>query len=173
MEMITGSSASSADPASIAAQRAEWDARMADYDRKWDRFRERRSAVFPHPKAAIFDALEAAGIAHVTIEFEGSGDSGQMEQATGCTAANEPVGIPDVVIEITRVDFDEDKDSSADVALREAIETVAYELLEQTHGGWEDNDGGFGTFAFDVAERSITLDFNERYTETNNSVHEF
>ncbi len=173
MELNEASAATPADPATIAAQRAEWDARMADYDRKWDRFRERRSAVFPQTKAVIFCALEAAGIAQVTMEFEGSGDSGQMEQAAAYTASNEPVGIPDALVAITQVDFDEDKDSRADVRLREAIETVAYELLEQTHGGWEDNDGGFGTFTFDVAERSITLDFNERYTETNNSVHSF
>ena len=173
MEMITGSSASSADPASIAAQRAEWDARMADYDRSGIASASggARCSLTPRRRSSTLWKLLASRMSR--FEFEGSGDSGQMEQATGYTAANEPVGIPDVVIEITRVDFNEDKDSSADVALREAIETVAYELLEQTHGGWEDNDGGFGTFAFDVAERSITLDFNERYTETNNSVHEF
>ena len=173
MEMIETSAAIPADPATIAAQRAEWDARTADYDRKWDRFRERRSAAFPQTKAAIFVALEAAGIAQVTIEFEGSGDSGQMEQATGYTASNEPVDIPDALVAITQVDFDEDKDSRTNVKLREAIETVAYELLEQKHGGWEEGEGGFGTFTFDVAERSITLDFDERYTETNNSVHSF
>jgi hypothetical protein len=46
-------------------------------------------------------------------------------------------------------------------------------LLGQTHGGWEDGDGGSGTFTFDVAEQSITLDFDERYIDTNNYVHTF
>ena len=68
-----------ADAATPTAQNAEWEARTREYDRKWDRYRERRSAVFPVTKAAIFHALNAAGVTRVAIEFEGSGDSGQME----------------------------------------------------------------------------------------------
>jgi hypothetical protein len=50
---------------------------------------------------------------------------------------------------------------------------LAYSFLRQTHEGWENNDGAFGDFTFDVAERSITLEYNERYTETNYSEHVF
>ena len=57
--------------------------------------------------------------------------------------------------------------------VRDYIEQLACDFLEDTHSGWENNDGGFGTFTFDVAQRSITLDYDERYTETNNYVHEF
>jgi hypothetical protein len=39
--------------------------------------------------------------------------------------------------------------------------------------GWENNDGAFGTFVFDVADRTITLEHNERYTEVNITSHEF
>ena len=38
-------------------------------------------------------------------------------------------------------------------------------ILEQTHGGWENNDGAYGEFTFDVAERTIKLDFNERISD--------
>ena len=31
-----------------------------------------------------------------------------------------------------------------------------------THDGWENSDGAYGDFTFDVAERTITLDYNER-----------
>jgi hypothetical protein len=52
----------------------------------------------------------------------------------------------------------------------QAIEQLAYDFLEETHGGWQDNQGAYGDFLFDVAERTITLNYNERietfeYTE--------
>ena len=173
METTETSVPSAADPATIAAQTAEWEARTREYDRQWSRYRERRSAVFPVTKAAIFDALQAAGLSRVIIEFEGSGDSGQMEQATAFRGEEEVIAFPTTSVEITRVEFDEGKDTRGAVSIRDAIETVAYDLLGQVHGGWEDNDGGYGTFIFDVAERSVTLDFFERYIETNNYVHAF
>ena len=173
METTATSVQSPTDAATIASQHADWEARTREYDRQWEDYRRRRSAVFRFTKAAIFDALQVAGITRVVIEFEGSGDSGQMEQATAFRGEEEIVPFPKECIEITRVDFDEEKDTREDVNLRDAIETIAYDLLEQTHDGWENNDGGFGTFTFDVAERSVTLDYDERYTETNNYVHEF
>ena len=58
-----------------------------------------------------------------------------------------------------------------------AIETVCYDYLEQTHDGWEISDGqadgADGTFTFDVAEKTIHLDFNQRYIAYENYEHEF
>lgn len=54
-----------------------------------------------------------------------------------------------------------------------AIETLAYDFLGQTHGGWENSDGAYGDFTFDVAERTITLDYNERHMESDYSQHVF
>ncbi|HEY9213030.1 MAG TPA: hypothetical protein VIQ29_09265, partial [Ancylobacter sp.] len=36
-----------------------------------------------------------------------------------------------------------------------------------------DGDGAYGDFTFDVEQRSISLDYNERYSATENYVHEF
>jgi hypothetical protein len=47
---------------------------------------------------------------------------------------------------------------------------MAYDLLEQTHSGWEDGDGAFGRFVFAFADHSITLEFNERYVDSNVTV---
>ena len=43
----------------------------------------------------------------------------------------------------------------------------------KTHGGWENNDGAYGEYTFDVAERTITLDYNERHMESDYSMHVF
>ena len=59
------------------------------------------------------------------------------------------------------------------MTLQKAIETLAYDYLEDTHPGWEINDGAFGTFLFDIPGRSITLDYRQRYTEVDISTHQF
>ena len=41
------------------------------------------------------------------------------------------------------------------------------------HEGGSTSDGAYGEFTFDVAARSIALDYNERYTATNGYQHEF
>ena len=51
--------------------------------------------------------------------------------------------------------------------------TLVYALLEQTHSGWENNDGAYGDFAFDVENRTIRLAYNERYVNSANSSHIF
>ena len=57
--------------------------------------------------------------------------------------------------------------------MTDLLESLAYDFLEQSHGGWEDNEGAFGEFTFDVTERTISLDYNERYVEHVNHQHEF
>lgn len=57
--------------------------------------------------------------------------------------------------------------------LSEAIEQMAYELLGQTHGGWENNAGAYGEFIFDVAADTITLEFNMRVEDTEFFEHTF
>ena len=59
------------------------------------------------------------------------------------------------------------------LSIHDAIEALVYSFLGQTHDGWENSDGAYGDFTFDVADRTITLDYNERYTETKNYQHEF
>lgn len=51
------------------------------------------------------------------------------------------------------------------MTLEAAIETLAWAYLEQTHSGWQDNDGAYGTFVFSVPDRSIKLEHNVRFTD--------
>jgi hypothetical protein len=54
-----------------------------------------------------------------------------------------------------------------------ALETICYDFLEQEHGGWENNDGAFGEFTFNVAERTVELEFHGRYMDISTSTHTF
>ena len=128
--------------------------------------------ALPDNKAALFDALAAAGITSVVVAFDGAGDSGQIESIdprTGAAAAALPV----CDIEIATPAWDGSALHRRTLPLDEAIEQLAYAFLEEAHGGWEDNEGAFGEFTFDVADRTIRLDYNERVESSEYSGHEW
>ena len=59
------------------------------------------------------------------------------------------------------------------MSVRDAIERWPTIFSSETHDGWENSDGAYGDFTFDVAERTITLDYNERHMESDYSQHVF
>ena len=81
--------------------------------------------------------------------------------------------LPQGEITIATVAWGTDKVTAISMGVEAAIEQLAYDFLSETHGGWENNDGAYGEFSFDVAARTITLDYNERYTATEFYSHEF
>ncbi len=107
------------------------------------------------------------------MEFDGCGDSGQIESVSGFTADNEEIALPSAPVEMREVVFDDLTISLVSRTPYDIIEAMAYDFLEQTHSGWEDGDGAFGQFTFAVADHSITLEFNERYVDSNYHQHEF
>ena len=128
--------------------------------------------LLPANKTALFDALAAAGIEIVTVIFDGYGDSGQIENIEA-RAGDATMALPPHEIEIASPVWGSSEIERRTQPVREAIETLAYAFLGQTHGGWENSDGAYGDFTFDVAERTITLDYNERHMESDYSQHVF
>ena len=145
----------------------------AAYDAKVKAMAALEAEVLPSNKAALFEALAAAGIHTVTISFDGSGDSGQIESIDGSDADNEPVELPEAKIDFKGVQFEGPSVVDEQRTAHEIVEAMAYAFLEMTHDGWEIDDGAYGEFTFDVAERRITLDYNERFTESTNYQHDF
>ena len=143
------------------------------YEQKCAAVSALRADALPLNKSALFDALAAAAIQTVVIEFDGCGDSGQLENITGLGAENTEIPLPDDEIEMHEVQFEGPSISVLKRTVRDVLETLAYDFLEQTHDGWENGDGAHGEFTFDVATKSITLDYNERFTDSTNYQHEF
>ena len=127
-----------------------------------------------HESAQTYTAneLAAAGIENVIVTFDGYGDSGQIE-GIDAGAGEEAIPLPPDRIEVARTIYESPEIERQSQTVQEAIETLIYDLLRQTHSGWEINDGAYGEFAFDVAERTIKLDYNERCTSCEHSSHEF
>jgi hypothetical protein len=128
-------------------------------------------------KVTIMTALKSYGIQRVTVEFDGEGDSGQVETpyvtyANGDSGDALGLSLP-VDMKSSSVGFDSIEASvkTEKKTLGEALEAFCYDFLEQTNDGWENNDGAYGTFTFEVAEDSVHLVFNGRYTEVNTDTY--
>ena len=151
---------------------AEAESALAAIFAQSDARSKRLAEVRPANKAALLDALAAAGITTVVVTFDGEGDSGQVESIEA-RIGDADVELPDVQIMMLDPKYDGSSIVETNLSTREAIEALAYDCLEETHDGWEINEGAYGKFTFDVAERTIALDYNERVLESVHSSHEF
>ncbi len=146
---------------------------FAEFERIQNKYRLELEKAVAHNKALIFDALEAAKITSVTVGFDGEGDSGQIHDVAAFSG-NDAATLPHKTLHITELTWGSRVwRSSGDVSFADALDRVCYDLLEQEHGGWENNDGAFGEFTFDVEKRTIRLEFNARFTDHETTEHEF
>ena len=83
----------------------------------------------------FMESLKSQNIDFFTVNFDGGGDSGQIE----------PVG-------------------SNGIRITRGVEDYLYEMLSN-FGGWEINEGSHGTFHFNVEPGNIELEFYEHSME--------
>jgi hypothetical protein len=126
------------------------------------------SFVHDGNKTALFDALATAGIVAVIVTFDGSGDSGQIENIK---VQGQITDLPPTQIELAFANWGSPDIRRETLSLTDATEALVYELLRQTHEGWENNEGAYGEFTFDVAKRSIVLDYNARIETSEYTQH--
>jgi hypothetical protein len=121
-------------------------------------------------KTCLFDCLEDAGLILITVDFDGSGDSGQIE---GIFAFDEygEVAVPRASLPCISLNPVARADTTELQSVSDVVEALAYDLLEEEHGGWENNDGAYGELRFDVTDRTITLAYHERIMTSEYSEH--
>jgi len=148
------------------------DSGQSDWEAKRAAQEQLHAELQPLNKAALFDALAVARVTHVVVSFDGYGDSGQIENVE-VKAGETVVVMPEAMIEVAEAVWDQPAPNRTTISVADEIDRLVYDLLTDTHCGWENNDGAYGDFTFDVAERTITLDYNERYTASENYTHTF
>ena len=84
------------------------------------------------------DIREISDDNFLTLRYNGSGDSGYIESS-----------------------FEEGPEVPA------SVEDFCYRFLENTHGGWEINEGSQGQFVFNMKEGTVTLEHQYNTEETN------
>lgn len=134
------------------------------------------AALVKDNKDILFDILSGEGVDFFEVSFDGSGDSGQIEDV-GLDGKILKKNVPGVrVSNGTRWDPQTQTSTpiwQEDVDVRCLAEGVCYDILEESFGGWEINDGAYGVFKFDVKKRKVTLEFNERIMESKYSEYNF
>ena len=115
---------------------------------KWQEQRETEAAARKLERAVLLEALRGKGITVLEARYDGYADSGNV----GALAVNpEDAEIGDIASRLA--DF---------------IWGTAYGL----HPGFEINDGGEGSFSWDMKSDRIDIDHADFYTERNEYLHE-
>jgi hypothetical protein len=133
----------------------------------------------------LFDTLAQTKVSFIEVSFEGCGDSGQIEAVDYTDSKGK--GIDELYLDKVIVKgsaktsyhkWDEKKKEmvlteAKEGNVREIIEEICYDKLGASHGGWEINEGSYGTFYFDVSTRKVRLEYNERIEEVRTSEESF
>jgi len=98
--------------------------------------------------------LKEAGIERVHIQYDGCGDSGCIEDIT----------------------YTDGQGSAVDLAGRlamteEQLTELFYDLTQARHPGWENNDGAYGEFDWNLADDALKHIHNDRFTDYDTTEH--
>jgi hypothetical protein len=136
----------------------------------WTQYEKTLKAANALNKTSVFDALATTGITRVNVTFDGEGDSGQIEEIAFLRdGIAQP--IPEIQIQLHSVAYGNQETAISQCPLGEAVKDLCYDYLSQEHGGWENNDGAYGEFIFNIAERTVELEFSGRYTDVHTTIH--
>lgn len=122
------------------------------------------------------------GVKQVTFEYDGSGDSGDMDYiwlavtpsqtevaeriAEVSSPSNEVVANATATKTVRWEEFvAERKKEKNPLITPEMCDQLVDEAFSLLPGGWEINDGSYGTVIVETANETIEVEHNERYTE--------
>jgi hypothetical protein len=99
--------------------------------------------------------LKEAGVESVHINYDGCGDSGQIESITYTDGHGKPVDL-----------------AGKTTITGDQLMDLFYDLTQARHPGWENNDGAFGEFAWDLTDDTLKHTHNDRFTDYDTTEHE-
>jgi hypothetical protein len=123
---------------------------------------------FAKAKRAVLRALRARGIALVEIAYDGEGDNGQIGHICAFSAKDKKVDIDQPV----RLALYDGQKPTRYATLRDALEDFAWIVLDNIHGGFENDDGGYGDITICTARRAVVISHNDRVMEAINTTTE-
>lgn len=135
---------------------------------------------------------EYPDIDSLTIEYDGCGDSGQIEDIalfhsarSGAAASRQDALERELPVEIYGTQsqtYDKEakqwiKSSPQPTTVERALDELGWDLAYSSHPGFEINEGGYGTIEARLnrcaGQPAVTLRHNERYTEITSTEQEF
>jgi hypothetical protein len=120
---------------------------------------------FQLAKTTLFDLLYAAGVAVVEVQFDGGGDSGQINSICFVDSSGDEVDIDHCLLA-----YPGDVET---ISPRDYAEKLAYEALDRTELDFSNGDGGQGTIAMLTLERIICVEIGINHQSTDDYEFEF
>ena len=133
----------------------------------------------------LFDTLAQTKVSSIEVSFEGCGDSGQIESVDYADANGKGIDeayLNKIIVKGSeKTSYHQWDEKTKKLVLtkaregnvREIVEEICYDKLGASHGGWELNEGSYGTFVFDAPTRKVSLQYNERIEEVRTSEESF
>lgn len=100
-------------------------------------------------RAALLSELRALGVTRIEVQYEGYGDSGNVE---------------DVLVSPDTITLTEE--------MRRRVEDFGWDFAYALSPGFENNEGGYGELTWALATDKIDVSHSNRYIETNTTEHE-
>jgi len=136
--------------------------------------REKRATSAELNKAALVEAIKPIGLTRLEVDFNGGGDSGQVDEVRYFKGKKEPKDLETIKRTLVQQAKINDSTTYCETkkewvtttkcpTIEELVEQICYDLLSANHGGWEINEGSYGEFVFNFGkDNEINLTFNQR-----------
>ena len=127
--------------------------------------------IFPNEqdKTTLLTQLNLLGAKKVRVEFQGGGDSGQVEYVGYQDKNDEWNTIPDEITSWTKQTYGSQEPQQERISLDEVLEDLCYRALDETGLDWYNNDGGQGNMTIDFSESppkiSLYVGINQTTTD--------
>lgn len=139
-----------------------------------------RTEATEQNKATLIQFMKDNGIHQIAVEFDGCGDSGQIENVTILDENENEIenDCLDGSCEVIHTSQTWKEDSwvhekfSRMETFHDLAEHVAYTPLEVHFGGWEINEGSYGTVTIH-ADGTGSIECNQRVVEVNSEYASF
>lgn len=112
-------------------------------------------------KAVLIAHLKTLGFTEATIGYDGIGDEGGITEIIATNTLGAPTSLP--IWGRTDAPLGN---------LADALENLAWKVLDDHHAGFEINDGAFGTVSLNATSGKLTLERNDRFTDFHTSTVE-
>lgn len=113
------------------------------------RMRAEQATDLASTRADLLRALRSVGVTEVVAEYDGCGDSGNIDATALGPAGIEPAG-----------------------ATGSRIADFAWAFVHHRHPGFENNEGGYGELRWDIAADTIAIDHGDRIIEVSHTFDE-
>lgn len=105
---------------------------------------------------SVLKYLASIGVERVDVEYDGEGDSGSIQSV-------EFISKSDYIFSGEILNRDK---------ITTTIENATYAILAEQSLDWVNNDGGYGTVHINTKDLSVTINHEQRITDTESSTYE-